>query len=192
MAKKSLTIYLLKFILSFCILYYGTIAFIGITSPGGYYIPFADRYLNYVSGLRYFLLHTSKLILELFGYDIYLKDIYTIRLQNGKGVHVGYDCIGYGVLFFWVAFIYANTVSTGKKIKWLLSGLLIIWMVNVIRIALMLLSVNYNWPSLFNLNNHTWFNIAAYTVIFIMIYLFDQSQKNSVFTEPSNTQEPDA
>ena len=192
MANKPFTIYLLKFILSFCILYYGTIAFIGITSPGGYYSPFADRYLNYVSGLRYFLLHSSKLILEFFGYNIYLKDVYTIRLQNGNGVHVGYDCIGYGVLFFWVAFIYANSVSTSKKIKWLFSGLLIIWMVNVIRIVLMLLSVNYNWPSPFNLNNHTWFNIAAYAVIFTMIYLFDRSEKNNIFTKTSNTQGPNA
>ena len=134
------------------------------------------RYLNYVAALRWLLLHGAKLFLELLGYSIYLKDVYTIRIQSGLGVHVGYDCIGYGVMFFWLAFIVANKGSFAKKIKWVGIGLLIIWLVNVWRIALMVIAVNDHWPSLLNLDNHGWFNIAAYTVIFCMIYLFDRSQ----------------
>ena len=179
MFSKEFVKYLIKFVLTFCMLYYGTIALIGITSPGGYYMPFAAKYLDYVSGLRFLLLHSSKWMLSLIGYDIYLKDIYTIKLANGSGVHVGYDCIGYGVLFFWVAFIYANNVPAAKKIRWMLGGIACIWIVNVIRISLMLIAVNNKWKPVFNLDNHTWFNIAAYTVIFTMIYLFDQSEKRS-------------
>ena len=168
--------YLLKFLLTFCVLYVGTIAWIGITAPGGYYWPFAATYLNYVAALRRLLLHGAKIFLEALGYAVYLKDAYTIRIQNGLGVHVGYDCIGYGVMFFWLAFIVANKGSFAKKIKWVGIGLLIIWLVNVLRIALMVIAVNDHWPSLFNLDNHGWFNMAAYTVIFCMIYLFDRSQ----------------
>ncbi len=177
MFNKRFLIYLFKFILTFCVLYYGTIAFIGISSPGGYYIAFADHYLNYVAGMRYLLMHSSKAALGLMGYHIYLKDAYTITLQNGSGVHIGYDCIGYGVIFFWIAFIYANQVPLKKKIRWWFAGVAVIWIVNVTRISVLLLSVNYKWASPFNLDNHTWFNIAAYAVIFTMIYLFDQSEK---------------
>lgn len=177
---------MLKFVLTFCILYYGTVAMIGITSPVGYYSSFADKYLNYVSLLRWGLLHSSKLLLQVTGFTIYLKDIYTIKLQNGLGVHVGYDCIGYGVMIFWLAFIFANKGSLIKKIKWIMAGLLVIWIVNVLRISLMVIAVNQKWPLFLNMDNHTWFNIAAYTVIFTMIYLFDRSQKKEIiFNEKS-------
>lgn len=169
--------YLLKFLLTFCILYYGTIAMIGITSPGGYYSAFADQYLDYVSLLRWLLLHSAGNLLQLMGFDIYLKDVYTIKLQNGSGVHVGYDCIGYGVMIFWAAFIFANQLSVVRKIKWMLGGLLLIFVINVIRITLMLMAVNQHWKSPFNLDNHTWFNIAAYIAIFTMMWFFDRAQK---------------
>lgn len=177
--------YLFKFLFTFCVLYYGTIAMIGITSPGGWYLAFADNYLDYVSGLRWLLLHSSKWLLLISGYPVYLKDIFTIKLQNGLGVHVGYDCIGYGVLIFWGAFIFANNGSFIKKAKWMLGGWLAIWIVNVLRISLMLIALNKNWSSPFNLDNHTLFNIAAYIVIFSMIYLFDRAQKKEA--EVNNT-----
>ncbi len=175
--KRNFIKYMLKFLLTFCVLYYGTIAMIGITSPGGYYSEFADKYLNHVAALRWILLHASKLQLDLMGFDIYLKDIYTIKLQNGLGVHVGYDCIGYGVMIFWFAFIFANRGSFIKKLKWISGGLFVIWVVNVLRISLMVISINQKWKSPFNLDNHTLFNIAAYTIIFTMIFLFDRAEK---------------
>ena len=114
------------------------------------------------------------------GFSVYLKDVYTIKLQNGLGVHVGYDCIGYGVMSFWAAFIFANSGSFIKKLQWMAGGLLLIWIVNVVRITLMLIAVNRKWSSPFNLDNHTLFNIAAYTIIFTMIYCFDRAKKKDL------------
>ena len=174
---KELLLYFLKFLFTFCILYYGTIGMVGITAPGGYYSAFADKYLDYVSGLRWLLLHGAVFILNITGFDIYLKDIYTIKMQNGVGVHVGYDCIGYGVMAFWIAFIFANQLHWKLKLKWIFGGLLLIFFINVIRICLMLVAVNQRWKSPLNMDNHTWFNIAAYLAIFTMMWFFDQSQK---------------
>ena len=168
-------------------MYYGTIAMIGITSPGGYYSLFADHYLNYVFALRWFLLHSSELLLNAAGFNVYLKDAYTIKLQNGMGVHIVYTCLGYGVMTFWLAFIFANKGSFIKKVKWMIGGIFIICTVNVLRISLMLVGINQKWPNVFNMDNHTWFNIAAYSVIFIMIYLFDRSQ-NKELLHDNNTQ----
>jgi exosortase/archaeosortase family protein len=158
-------------------MYYGTIAMIGITTPGGYYSSFAEKYINYVAWLRALLLFVSKWVLYVFGFDTYLKDVYTLKLHNGSGVHIGYDCIGYGVLFFWMAFIFANKVRLVKKVRWLLTGGFLIFFVNIIRISLMLVAVNRKWQALFNLDSHTLFNIAAYMIIFILIYFFDRSVK---------------
>jgi len=187
MFNKAFITYFLKFVLTFCVLYYGTIAMIGITSPGGYYSEFAAKYLDYVSALRWMLLHCAKLLLNIFGFHVYLKDVYTIKLQNGLGVHVGYDCIGYGVLIFWFAFVFANSGSFVKKAKWILGGLLLIWMVNVIRIALMVVSVNNHWSTPLGLDNHTLFNIAAYAVIFTMIYFFDRAEKKALHSAAGNS-----
>jgi exosortase/archaeosortase family protein len=186
-SDRKFLVFLAKFLISFCILYYGTIAMIGITAPGGYYSSFAHQYLDYVSLLRWLLLHGADNLLRVTGLDTYLKDIYTIKLKSGTGVHVGYDCIGYGVMAFWAAFIFANPLSFVTKLKWVLGGLLLIFLINIFRISLMLVAVNRHWKSLFNLDNHTWFNIAAYIAIFTMMWFFDQSQKKHQQAEENKT-----
>ena len=178
MFKNPLIRYLLKFVCCFCILYYGTKAMAGITAPGGgFYWEFADKYLNYVAWLRTFLMSASTFVLELAGYDIYMKDIYTIRMQGGMGVHIVYSCLGYGVMSFWIAFVFANSGTFRQKLFWILLGLLVIFTVNVSRVCLMLVAVNKKWKTPLGFDNHTWFNIAAYTAIFIMMWLFDKSSK---------------
>jgi exosortase/archaeosortase family protein len=177
MLSRHFFTYLASFLTIFCVLYYGTIAFIGIVSPGGFYWSFGHQFLDFVAALRHVLLKSASVVLTITGHEIFMKDAFTIKVVNGLGVHVGYDCIGYGVIYFWVAFILANQASMKKKLKWLTAGVLIIFSVNIIRIALMVVAVNNHWQPLFGFDNHTWFNIAAYTVIFTMIYLFDKSNK---------------
>lgn len=179
MKARPFYIYLFRFFLTFCILYYGTIAWIGICAPSGYYWPFAAGHFNYISWLRSSLLHSARIPLSVAGFDVYIKDIYTLRLQQGRGIHVGFDCLGYGVMSFWAAFIIANEGQFIKKVKWLLGGLLLMWFINVLRIALLFIAINKHWPVPLGLDHHTWFNLVAYFCIFTMIYFFDRSQRQS-------------
>lgn len=188
--KNSFIVYLLKFLVTFCILYYGTIAWIGMVAPGGWYWAFADKWLDYVSWMRAALLHSSKLLLDLLGFNVHLLGIDSIKLPSGRGVHVGYDCIGYGVMFFWVAFIFANKAGWVKKLQWMSVGLLAIFIVNVARVSLMVAGIQHQWVAPFNLDNHTLFNIAAYSIIFTMIYFFDQSQKRAHSGTTTNNLHP--
>ncbi|MGG9972124.1 hypothetical protein ACQ33O_10055 [Ferruginibacter sp. SUN002] len=158
-------------------MYYGTIALIALVSPEGYYSPFIAKYLDYVSGLRFLLMKSSVSFLWLLGFSATIFDEYWIKMGNGSGVRIGYDCIGYGVLFFWMAFIFANKVPIKKKIKWIIGGMIVIWIINVLRISLLLLAIDKNWRAFFSINNHTLFNIVAYAAIFTMIYFFDMSEK---------------
>ena len=175
--NKNLISYLLKFIICFCILYYGSLAVIGLSSPGGYYSSFVHDYLNYIATLRFILLYSSKLLLAIFGYTTFMDGMYTVRMQGGYGVHLVYSCLGIGVMSFWTAFIFANKVRWQKKIKWTVVGLVAIFFINVMRVSLLLVAVNSKWSNPLNLDNHFLFNIAAYILIFIMIYLFDRSEK---------------
>ena len=63
---KNLWIYLLKFGLVFCILYYGTLAIIGLASPVGWYSPTVQKYFDYVSWIKMSLIHATGFILSWF------------------------------------------------------------------------------------------------------------------------------
>lgn len=180
MRYRSLFIYLIKFLLCFCILYYGSLAVIGLTVPGGYYSPFIHNHLNYIAWLRAALLYCSKILLTIFGYDVYVRDIYSITMYGGRGVHIVYSCIGFGLMSFWIAFIYANKVHWQKKVIWIAGGVALIFCINVVRISLLLVAINKKWPMPFNINHHTLFNIVVYLVILLLIYLFDRSEKTTV------------
>lgn len=180
--KYPFAIYLLKFFGIFCVFYYGTIAFIGLAAPGGYYIPFFDHYLNYVAWLRSSLVVGCKVFLSLVGFESYQSGIYNLRVMKGIGIHIGFDCLGYGVMSFWTAFILANKGSWIKKMKWISGGLILLWLINVCRLSLFLIAINKDWPEPLGLNHHIWFNVFAYTCIFTCIYFYDQSAKKELKT----------
>jgi exosortase/archaeosortase family protein len=165
------------------VLYYGTQAVIGLTSPGGYYSPFIHDYLNYIKWFRYALLYCSKMLLFISGYKVFLQNMYTIRMYAGHAVHLVYSCLGFGIMSFWGAFMYANNAHWQKKLIWTLGGWVSIFFINVLRVSLLLVAVNERWSNKLNLDNHTLFNIAAYVLVFIMIWLFDKSQKKTVIKD---------
>ena len=112
----------------------------------------------------------------LFGYETYFPDRYIIRVKGGSGITLVYSCLGYGVMSFWIAFIAANKGSFWKKTGWIAGGCLIIWIINIVRLTLVLVSNNKDWKiPLFD--HHTWFTIAAYLFIFLLMWLYDRSVK---------------
>ncbi len=175
--RHPLFIYILKFAGIFCILYFGTLAIIGLASPVSYYSPFVDKYLDYVSGLKNTLLYGTKFILSVFQIPTEILPDFAIKIIDGKGVIVAQSCVGFGVYSFWIAFVAANKGSFWRKAKWIALGLLSLWLINVIRITLFLLAVNKGWPMPLGLDHHTWFNIFAYLLIFILIWWYDKRNK---------------
>ncbi len=174
---KIFITFCLKFILFFIFFYYGTFAIIGLTAKNGYYVEFIDHYLNYISILKISLLKGAGLIARIFGYDTILDSGDVIRVSNARGVRVALSCLGIGVMSFWAAFILSNKLTKKLKSIWLIGGLLLLWFINVWRIGLFLVSVNKGWSMPLGIDHHTWFNLAAYSAIFIMIYFFEKHNK---------------
>lgn len=177
--NKPVLIYLLKFAVAFCLLYFGTLAVIGLSAPGGYYSGFVDRYLDFIPAWRNALLQSSAFFLSLFGYQAYQSTDILLHMAGGSSVQLVYSCLGYGVTSFWIAFVFANTGSRQKKLLWVTGGTAILYIINVIRISLTLLSNSKKWHFPFGWDNHTWFNIAAYAAIFLMIFFYDRTNKES-------------
>lgn len=173
--EKRLWIYLVKFIVVFCVCYFGTLAVIGLAARGALYSPFVEKYLDFVSWIKLSLIHATGFILSLVGIPTQTEPGFIIRFAGGNGVHIARDCVGYGVYSFWIAFIVANRGSFSKKSLWIIGGLFGLWFINVVRITLYLTSLNRGWPMPFGIDHHTWFNIFAYALIFLMIWIYDRS-----------------
>ncbi len=118
-------------------------------------------------------------ILSIFGISTYTVPDFIIRITDGKGVFIAMDCVGYGVYSFWIAFVVANAGKFWRKVSWVVFGVLALWGINVIRITLFLLAVDKGWPMPLGWDHHTWFNIFAYLLIFMMIWWYDKTGKKS-------------
>ncbi|HEU5053428.1 MAG TPA: exosortase/archaeosortase family protein [Hanamia sp.] len=174
--KNPFLIYLLKFGVIFCVLYFGTLAVIGLASPVGWYSPFVDHHMDYVSWLKNSLIDSSKFILSLFSIQTVKVPGFALTYPHGKAVLIAMDCVGYGVYSFWVAFVVANKGGWVRKLIWVVGGLLALWFINTVRITLVLVAINKGWPMPLGIDHHTWFNICAYLLIFVMIWLYDRSK----------------
>ena len=126
------------------------------------------------------MIKATGFILALFNIHTHTEPGFLIRINGGRGVIIAMDCVGYGVYSFWIAFVAANTGTVLKKTGWIISGLLILWLINVIRITLFLVAINKGWPMPLGIDHHTWFTIAAYGMIFILIWLYDRSSQNKI------------
>ncbi len=170
--------FVIVFIAVFLLCYYGAFFFTGLAVPGGNYSPFVEKYFNIAAWLRSSLILTAKAFLSILGTETIRTDEYILRAVGGRGVRIVYACLGFGVMSFWLAYIAANKSSLQKKIIWIFCGLLFLWIINVVRISLVLLAGNKGWHFPFGWDHHTWFNIVAYLAIFAMIYFFEKSFKD--------------
>jgi len=132
------------------------------------------------------LLSATGFILSLFNIQTHTEPGFLIRINGGRGVVIAMDCVGYGVYSFWIAFVAANSGRFWKKARWIFLGVMVLWMINAIRITLFLVAINKGWPMPLGLNHHTWFNIAAYLMIFILIWLYDKSSADKVAKKAEN------
>lgn len=172
---KAYLIFLAKLFGFFVLFYYGTIFWIGLATPGGSYVPFISNYLDYIHAWRVALMKGGSLVTALYGYDVVWESNYTLRVLGGKEVIIAYDCVGYGVVSFWTAFVLAYPNATSRWL-WILLGFIAILLINSARIGLYLVARNKGWEMPLGIDQHTWFNIIAYGFILWMMYLFDKKQ----------------
>lgn len=176
---KAQVAYCARFLGLFCALYYTTEAVIGLSSPEGGYNAFVAQRLNFVDPFRRFLLSSTQSLLSAAGYRTYFRDSFALGFAGGGGIRVVYSCLGYGLLSFWAAFVFANPGGWKRKAMWTLGGCLALIGVNILRLSLVLLAVSKGWPMPLGVDHHTWFNVVAYLLIFLMIYCFDRSRRRS-------------
>jgi exosortase/archaeosortase family protein len=180
MKKRVLTdegfVFIAKFLGLFVLLYYGNLLFISITYRGGNALfLFLRNHVNYIDWLRYSVLYTSKFFGGLLGIKSHIENVVILKLDepnNHKAIKMVYECIGYGIMSFWAAFVIANKNKWTIKLLWVLLGWVFIWIINCTRITILLYAIKNNWPINQYFDHHTLFNIVAYGFVLLLIYVY--------------------
>ncbi|HVW96629.1 MAG TPA: glycosyltransferase [Mucilaginibacter sp.] len=163
----------LRFIIGFAVLfaafYYFNILFFGLTLPGGHYLPFVADHLNYIAGLRELLLQSSATLLHWLGYDV-ITNNYELLVPGHTAIKLVYSCLGLGVMSFFSAFVIAYPVKFKQKVWFLVGGILVIQVLNVIRFVLLALYWNSNHNRV--VDHHLIFNIFIYIIIACTLYFW--------------------
>lgn len=176
--KNSPYLFLIKFLVSFFILYLFFPFYRGITGAGGkIYSPFLDHHVNIIRWFTGFLTGAARFILEALHYPVYQKDYHSLRIGYAGGVNVNPSCLGWGVMSFWVAFVYANPGAWKHKLRWIMIGIASVCILNITRIVLIVLAIHWRWHTITALDHHQTFNIFSYGCIFILIYWYIRFQK---------------
>ncbi len=177
LTDKKFIRFLTIFGVAFLLFYFSAQLITGLAVPGGMYSPFVEKYFNVAGWLRSSLILSTKWLVSLFGIETIRTDDYVLRIINAGGIRMVYSCLGFGVMSFWIAYIAATVAQLNNKIKWLIFGLLLIWIINILRITMVLLSGYKGWKFPFGWDHHTWFNIITYLAIFVMMYFFEKEIK---------------
>jgi exosortase/archaeosortase family protein len=149
-----------------------------ITGEGGkLYSPFLDHYFNIIKGLTTFLTGAARLVLQAFHYTVHQNNYHTLRIEYSKGISVNPSCLGWAVMSFWVAFVFANGGIWKHKLKWMMYGIASICILNITRIALIAAATHLRWKTIASLDHHQLFNVFSYCCIFILMYLYTRVQK---------------
>jgi len=114
-------------------------------------------------------LNFSRVILELFGYEIIISGK-IIMIKNSVGVLLDRGCLGRNLMGLFAGFLIAFPGSIKSKLWYIPAGLGIIFLLNNTRIML-LVWITLTYPKT-HFDHHAVYNYTIYTLIFIMWYFW--------------------
>ena len=165
---------IIQLITWFCLFYGGTYAFIGLNAAGGRLdLSSYTQYLDYVTVYRNFILEGAEYLLEMVGYSAKREGAYTLRINDYNGVVLVYECLGIGVISFWLAFIITDETRQWKqKFLWMITGIGIISTFNMLRIDFLLIAGLKGWKMTGGIEHHTAYNWVLYAIMIGLLLLY--------------------
>ncbi|MGY3053562.1 exosortase/archaeosortase family protein [Pedobacter sp. UYEF25] len=175
--KKQLDAKAIKFVVILFVLYLffsqGNLFMNSVMSPGGrfYNASLAENF-DYIQGLKTLIIVPSTWLINLFGFFTVHNEM-DIMVVNGPYLRVNYSCLGLGVMSFLAAFVVAFPIKWKSTWPMLLSGILSIYILNVIRIAgLGILFGTFHSQRNYFEYHHEIFNVLVYMIIFVLLYIW--------------------
>ncbi len=171
--KKTAIRFMVILLVLYVLFSQGNLFMNSVFSQGGrFYNPFLADNFNYIQGLRWLLITPARAIINAFGYYA-ISNGMDVLIVNGPILRVYYSCLGLGVMSFLAAFVIAFPSPVKAKIKMILIGFIVVYVLNVFRIAgLGLLVASFKSQRALFTYHHEIFNIIVYIVIVIMLFFW--------------------
>jgi exosortase/archaeosortase family protein len=174
----------LKLITLVLILYYFTIGFNRLVSPGRtYYNAFLYNHLNFIDWFRGSIMFFANIIAHAFGTKSYIATHQMMKIGKDIEFEIWLPCLGFGIISFWVSFIVNSSATLTRKCIWCVLGIVSIWFINCLRIAMLIISVDKKWPQSTLLDHHDMFNLGAYTLVILLMYSYTKNDKSKRTTD---------
>ncbi|MEN9599191.1 MAG: hypothetical protein RL596_1502 [Bacteroidota bacterium] len=168
--------FLIRFLALYAILYFGTYAFIGLSTEGGIYLTWL-KYVDYVSLYRRLLLSGAAQIIEWMGYYTQQRGTFLLYINGANGIQLVYWCLGIGIISFWVSYVLAfQTDSIQFRLRWIIYGIFFITVLNIFRISLILIANYVQYASLFEMDHHDLYNIILYLMLGVLLLIHKKKQ----------------
>jgi exosortase/archaeosortase family protein len=113
-----------------------------------------------------FLFNTSHQILNLFNYNS-IVDGPNLIGENGI-VYMAKGCLGIRMTFIFAAFIFLTGENLRKKLIYILAGIVIINIVNILRFVFLFIHLQNHGEYLWKIEVHDMFNVIVYSIVFIL------------------------
>lgn len=113
-----------------------------------------------------FLFTTCKYILNFFHYHSVVDGFYLLG-DNGN-VYMAKACLGIRATYIFAAFVYLTGKNTRKKVLFILIGVIIINIANILRLVFLFIHLQNHGMYLWKIEVHDMFNILVYSIVFIL------------------------
>ena len=188
-ANKAAILFVVKLLFFYFLFSQGNLFMNSVISVGGkYYNAFIAENFNYIQGLRTILITPAVWIIKLFGFYAINNEM-DVMVVDGPMLRVNYSCLGLGVMSFFTAFVIAFPAKLKAKIRLFIIGTIMIYLLNVGRIAGLGVLLGFFKSQRDNFTyHHEIFNVIVYLCIFLLLYLY--IRKNTTLVSTSNLETP--
>ena len=149
-------------------------------------------------GAKIFLATVGYQTMILFSNDIYHYGVFSINIIGGFPVFIGFSCLGLTMMWFYSTVIIASQGKVIVKALYILSGILVIQILNVLRMScltwLLRDGTKRNFPEFslldsITFDHHDLFNCLIYIIVFLLIVFWFENRKIKTLKSTSNHQE---
>lgn len=172
-ANRAAILFVVKLLFFYFLFSQGNLFMNSVMSEGGrFYNATIAAHLNYIQALKSALIVPAVWIIKLFGFYVIHNEM-DVMVVDGPHLRINYACLGLGVMSFLAAFVVAFPAKLKAKWQLLVFGLLLIYVLNVLRIVALgvLLGIFKSQRQNFTYH-HEVFNILVYICLFIVLYFW--------------------
>lgn len=176
-AKKKANKVAIRFVVLLVGLYFlfsqGNLFMNSVMSEGSrFHNAYIAEHFNYIQWLKSSLIIIGTWVIKLFGFYAIHNEM-DVLVINGPHLRINYSCIGLGVMSFFTAFVIAFPAKLKPKIKLFIVGTIMIYVLNVLRIAGLGVLLGFFQSQRDNFTyHHEVFNIIVYLCIFALLYFW--------------------